>query len=88
MNVGLIFVPVSVYQMLRGAIVLFVAILSIMFLGRKLTKAQWVALATVMSGVAVVGLSSVGKGKKESLAEEPEVDPLVGVVLILLAQVL
>lgn len=87
MNIGLLFVPVSVYQMLRGAIVLFVALLSIVFLNRKLNRAQWISLGTVMMGVAVVGISSVGKSKKESISEEPEVDPLLGVLLILIAQI-
>lgn len=91
-NVGLLFVPVSIYQMLRGALVLWVGVFSVIFLGRRLTKAQWTALATVMLGVAVVGCSSlIGNdqaAQDESTAEEAKaVSPLAGVALIVVAQV-
>jgi hypothetical protein len=36
MNVGLLYTPVSIYQMTRGALVLFVGVLSVLFLHRKL----------------------------------------------------
>lgn len=36
MNVGLLYTPVSIYQMTRGALVLFVGTLSVVFLRRKL----------------------------------------------------
>ncbi|CDO70723.1 hypothetical protein BN946_scf184798.g38 [Trametes cinnabarina] len=36
MNVGLLYTPVSIYQMTRGALVLFVGILSVIFLRRRL----------------------------------------------------
>lgn len=36
MNVGLLYTPVSIYQMTRGALVLFVGMLSVVFLRRRL----------------------------------------------------
>ena len=36
MNVGLLYTPVSIYQMTRGSLVLFVAFLSVTFLRRRL----------------------------------------------------
>lgn len=36
MNVGLLYTPVSIYQMTRGALVLFVGALSVIFLRRRL----------------------------------------------------
>ena len=57
MNVGLLYTPVSIYQMTRGALVMFVGILSVLFLHRRLRLYQWLALVTVMAGVSVVGLS-------------------------------
>lgn len=36
MNVGLLYTPVSIYQMTRGALVLFVGIFSVIFLQRRL----------------------------------------------------
>ncbi|KAI0340587.1 hypothetical protein BDW22DRAFT_1359983 [Trametopsis cervina] len=57
MNVGLIYTPVSIYQMTRGAVVLFVGVLSVIFLSRRLWLYQWLSLVTVMIGVSLVGVS-------------------------------
>ncbi len=57
MNVGLLFVAASIYQMTRGALVLFVGVFSVVFLARRLRLYQWSALVLVMLGVAVVGLA-------------------------------
>jgi len=57
MNVGLLFVVPSIYQMTRGALVLFVGLFSVMFLRRRLYLFQWFALFTVVLGVAIVGLA-------------------------------
>ncbi|KAH7889648.1 hypothetical protein F5I97DRAFT_1802606 [Phlebopus sp. FC_14] len=57
MNVGLLYTPVSIYQMTRGALVLFVGALSVIFLRRRLWLYQWISLLTVMAGVSLVGYS-------------------------------
>lgn len=57
MNVGLLFVVASIYQMTRGALVLFVGLFSVLFLRRRLHLYQWMALVCVVMGVGVVGLA-------------------------------
>jgi drug/metabolite transporter (DMT)-like permease len=57
MNVGLLFVAASIYQMTRGALVLFVGLFSVVFLRRKLHLFQWFALVVVVLGVGIVGLA-------------------------------
>ena len=57
MNVGLILTPVSIYQMSRGALVLWVGVLSVVFLRRRLWLYQWASLVIVTLGVALVGLA-------------------------------
>ena len=42
MNLGLLYTPVSIYQMTRGALVLFVGVLSVLFLHRRLWLYQFV----------------------------------------------
>ncbi|PVH17360.1 uncharacterized protein CXQ87_000245 [Candidozyma duobushaemuli] len=59
MNVGLIYTPVSIYQMTRGAIVLFVAVLSVVFLHRRIRPLEWIALVIVTLGIGIVGYSEV-----------------------------
>ena len=68
MNVGLLFVAASIYQMTRGALVLFVGLFSVLFLHRKLYLYQWSALVIVVSGVAIVGLAG-------AIAPNPQAQP-------------
>ena len=70
MNVGLILTPVSIYQMTRGALVLWVGVLSVIFLRRRLYLYQWASLVTVMVGVCIVGLS--GSLTKSALEGKPK----------------
>jgi drug/metabolite transporter (DMT)-like permease len=57
MNVGLLFVAASIYQMTRGALVLFVGVFSVIFLKRKLYLYHWFSLFLVVLGVGLVGLA-------------------------------
>lgn len=59
MNAGLLFVAASIYQMTRGALVLFVGLFSVLFLKRRVRLHQWVALLFVVLGVMLVGLAGV-----------------------------
>jgi drug/metabolite transporter (DMT)-like permease len=59
MNVGLLFVAASIYQMTRGALVLFVGLFSVWFLKRHLGLYKWFSLFVVVLGVAVVGMAGV-----------------------------
>lgn len=90
MNVGLLMVPVSIYQMIRGSIVLFVGSFSILFLGRKLTSKQWTGLMLVTAGVFIVGLSAVNPGSQGGAGANSSKDfsfeAMVGILLIMLAQ--
>ena len=68
MNVGLLFVAASIYQMTRGALVLFVGLFSVLFLHRKLYLYQWSALFIVVLGVGIVGLAG-------AIAPDPQAQP-------------
>lgn len=57
MNVGLMYVAASIYQMTRGALVLFVGLFSVLFLKRRLGLYKWFSLFVVVFGVAIVGLA-------------------------------
>lgn len=96
MNVGLLMVAASIYQMTRGALVLFVGLFSVTFLRRKLHAFQWVSLVGVVLGVAVVGLAGAIQPDKKAApasieAEEPGLPEaarvIVGVLLIAGAQI-
>ena len=68
MNVGLLFVAASIYQMTRGALVLFVGVFSVIFLRRRLFAYQWSALVIVVVGVGLVGLAG-------AIAPNPQAKP-------------
>lgn len=94
MNVGLILTPVSIYQMSRGALVLWVGVLSVIFLRRRLWLYQWVSLVIVTLGVCLVGLSGSLKDRNNNLLDAlvrlDDDDPgkvALGVSLILFAQI-
>ncbi|KAG5947285.1 hypothetical protein E4U53_006440 [Claviceps sorghi] len=57
MNVGLLLVAASIYQMTRGALVMFVGLFSVVFLQKRLHLFQWFSLVGVVLGVALVGLA-------------------------------
>ena len=68
MNAGLLFVAASIYQMTRGALILFVGLFSVLFLRRKIFFYQWSALFIVVAGVAIVGLAG-------AIAPNPQAQP-------------
>lgn len=59
MYVGLNFTFASSFQMLRGAVIVFVALLSVIFLGRKVTLKMWIGIALTLSGLVIVGVCDV-----------------------------
>jgi hypothetical protein len=101
MNAGLLMVAASIYQMTRGALVLFVGLFSVIFLKRHLHLFQWLSLMGVVMGVAVVGLAgaiwpdekpenSIGQPEEDSLKDGGLSDAtraIVGVLLIAGAQI-
>jgi len=80
MYVGLTMTYASSFQMLRGAVVIFTGIASIVFLGRKLFVHHWVGMVVVLGGLACVGLSSAGDATADAS------NPTLGNILIICAQ--
>lgn len=87
MSFGLIYINVSIFQMLRGSMVIFTTILSRLFLkGRRVRRYQLVGVIIAVIGITVVGIAgvlvpqanqSLGFGKT-----------LFGIILVLIAQVI
>ena len=49
----------STFQMLRGTLVLFAGLLTIVLLKRRLHTHHWLGMALIVAGAALVGASSV-----------------------------
>lgn len=92
MNIGLLYTPVSIYQMTRGSMILIVGLMSVVFLQKRITKLEWISLLVVFSGVFLVGLSGylAGQDDVESdvvniLGEKiVSIDVIIGMILIFL----
>ena len=59
MNIALTMIPASVYQMLRGFILIITAIMQIIFLKRRLYRQHWTSIAFIFTGVFLVGLAAL-----------------------------
>ena len=82
MTVGVSMMAGSVFQMLRGAVILFTALASVLFLKRNLYRHHFCGMGIVISGLVLVGLGALvelnGKGAQTEM---------LGVILIVAGQV-
>jgi drug/metabolite transporter (DMT)-like permease len=85
-QVGLIFTPVSIYQMLKGSILLFSAALSVWFLNKKMYIHNWVGVLMCVIALTLVGISSV-----MTIDEQPIVvsfwEAMFGITIVVLGQI-
>eukprot|EP00798_Chlamydomonas_sp_ICE-L_P032201 gene32201-16749_t len=86
MNVGLLYVTASVYQMMRGAEMLFAAGMAVTFLKRKLNKYHYYGLICCVTGIALVGSSSIMSGDGSATQVISQEQMLVGMGLIVVSQ--
>ena len=74
LNVGLLFVVPSIYQMTRGTVVLFSALFSVWFLRRRVERYKWFALFLVVLGVAIISVA--GATKQDPISKDcPRLPP-------------
>jgi uncharacterized membrane protein len=90
MYVGLSLTSSSMFQMLRGSVVIFTATFSWLFLKRTIHRYQWFGVLLVLAGTAAVGLSSVVCKDSCASGSSSAADSkaMVGNVLIIVAQVI
>lgn len=82
MTIGLGLIASSVYQMLRGSLIIFTTIFSIVFLKSKFHRHNYFGIFVVVSGLTLVGISSLGGSSDESSN-----NATVGFILVIFAQV-
>jgi drug/metabolite transporter (DMT)-like permease len=80
---GLALIAVSVAQMCRGTIVVFVCIMSFIFLGRRQRTFQLFGIANVFIGIVLVALSAIFKGGHDGSTNSM----LAGISLCVFAQI-
>ena len=80
--IGLNLTGVSVYQMLKGSIVVIVAFYSVVFLKKRLYQHHMLGVVLIFVGVGIVGVGSIW------LAHSHATNPALGAALILLGQLM
>lgn len=86
MNVGLLSVTASVYQMLRGAEMLFAAFFAVTFLKRKLNRYHFGGIGCCIIGITLVGVSSIMAGEGSASHDVQPMKILLGMLLIVASQ--
>lgn len=82
MFIALTMVAASIFQMMRGCIVVITAFMALVFLGRKQYAHHWISLFTIVLGVFIVGFVSI---KSNSQSQTDNNSALLGILLLLLA---
>ncbi|EKE40737.1 hypothetical protein ENUP19_0203G0044 [Entamoeba nuttalli] len=103
MNFGLIVVPSSVFQMMRGSIIVFTAILAVFYRKHKMYVFEIIGVIIIVVSLAAIGSAAfcpgaqpdvveTSSGDSSSNTDGPKVYPwyatLIGISLILIAQFL
>lgn len=86
MYIGLNLTYASSFQMLRGSVIVFVALLSTAFLDRKVRGIEWTGIFFVISGLAVVGVSDFMSGTSDDHKDTNSI--ISGNLLIVAAQII
>ena len=82
-----LYIPISVAQMMGGCIVMVTAIMSIIFLKKRLHRHHWTGLALVVTGIALVGLAvMITKNDDEDQKPALGIWLMIGSILIQGAQ--
>lgn len=84
MNIALTMVAASVYQMLRGMIIIITAVMAIIFLKKKLFRHHWGSIIVIFIGVFMVGLAALVFKTEEEKKSKEQTKPL-GLILLLVA---
>ena len=82
MFIALTMVDASVYQMMRGIIVVITALLAWIFLGKKQYRHHWTGVVFILGGVAWVGYVAIALEGKESTSSSPT----TGIILLMISQ--
>lgn len=92
LNLGLFYTYASVFQMLRGTLVVFAAVLTVVLLKRRLRSHNYLGIVLITAGAALVGASSLLYGKSDRAAGGQHAsaapNPLLGDALVISAQFL
>ena len=82
-SISLSFLPSSIYQMFRGAIIIFTCTASILFLKNKYYRHHFLGICIVVVGLIIVGVNAALSGS----SDEFDSKIVLGIFLVVLSQV-
>nr|BAN38689.1 hypothetical protein, conserved [Entamoeba histolytica] len=85
MTFGLIYTPASVFQMLRGSMIIFSSFLSRIFIGKKIRYGQLIGIFISVIALVLVGVSAI-RTPSTGLNETTGFQTAMGILMILIAQ--
>jgi len=85
-GIGLLFTTASTFQMLRGSIIAFTGLFTVVFLKRKIKDYQWLGIVVVIAGVSLVGGASYIGSSSSSTSSAGLV--MTGNVLVVVSQIM
>lgn len=88
MTFGLGMIAGSIYQMLRGSLIIFTAVFSIIFLKNKIYRHNFLGIGSVILGLVLVGVAAFNKTPIEGCSKDDSSDNVVlGFCLVIFAQI-
>jgi len=84
MLIGMLYIPASVWQMLRGANIIFAAILTVLILRRRLYAFHWLGVALALLGVGLVSVAALNS--EHDTSQPGNKHAAFGVSIVLVAQ--
>lgn len=86
MNVALLWLDASIWQMMRGSIIIFTAILTIFWRKRKLFRNEWIGMVCVVVAIATLGVVALMNEKyyPDTKEDEPVSQPAWKIILALI----
>jgi len=88
-SMSMMLINAAVWQMMRGSIILFSAIMAVIFLKRKLQAYHWIGVGTTVVGLCLIATASILENTSETV-QVPGAAPSqvgLGVSLVVVAQV-
>ena len=87
-NIAFLYLKPSIWQMMRGSILLFTALFSIFYRHKKLVLVDWIGVITTIVGITIVGISSIFNNNDDSdnLQNVSIKMQVLGMFLIIIAQ--
>jgi len=82
-SISLSFLPSSIYQMFRGAIIIFTCTASILFLKNKYYRHHFLGICIVVVGLIIVGVNAALSGSSDQFDSKI----VLGIFLVVLSQV-